>query len=114
MSTFDRRVALGPVAATAGGVKDQPIGTVLEVCLAHAALVELVLVGWVWEHSVALAHAEGGAHALGSRVRAATGAASPTGAASTVTGHTFDRWQGSRRGSASCRQMHRDILQCRP
>lgn len=91
-------MALGPVAARARSVKDQTGCTVLEVGLALAAVVELVLVCGVRVHPVGLASTEPTVHATG-----ATGAAASRGAAtiSRVASVTRDRGQGSGRGSAS-------------
>lgn len=65
MQLSDSLSGLGPVAAGAACIKDQTIGTVLEIGLSMAALVELGLVCWVWVHSTGFAHAEVGIHAIG-------------------------------------------------
>lgn len=55
--------SLSPVAALAAGVEDQACSTVLVVGFSLAALIEVVLVGWVRVESVRLSSAKASAAA---------------------------------------------------
>ena len=76
--------SLSPVTTTAAGVEHQAGSTVLIVGSSLAALVEVVLVGGVWEESIALAGAESRASA-----GAASAGATSTAAASAASGIRF-------------------------
>lgn len=69
---------LGPVAALAACIKHQAGSTVLDVGVSLVAVIEVVLVGWVWVEAIGLSSAE-------TRPCAATATAAATTAAATTS-----------------------------
>ena len=65
--------SLSPVAALAAGVEDQGCSTVLVVGFSLAALIEVVLVGWVRVESVRLSSAKASAAAPAAAATTAAG-----------------------------------------
>ena len=89
---------LRPVAALAAVIEHQADGTVLVVGLSLAALIEVVLVGWVWEESIGLSGTEASSSAAAATAAAATTAAATAAAATTGLGLSVCGWCDWRQG----------------